>query len=147
MHLHRCHLSNDEGLLRDAIAEIATALGPVVADLASARARFLVAAELERRDLVPRASVTDQPTAAELLDAILGRLACHAAEPRSTATGAHDVARRVGRSMGVAGATSRSAFRRTRAEVDRDPSPTRPREGTRGLVGGVYRDEIAEPWG
>ena len=60
------------------------------------------------------------------------------------ATGAHDRARRVAVSMGVAGAESVPVFRRTRAEIDADPNPTRKREGTQGLVGGVLRSDRKE---
>ena len=132
---------DDDDMLIVAVREIAAAVGPIVAELASARARFLVADEIERRDLVPRENFGGQPTANELLAAVLQRLEEHAIRPRATATGAHDIARRVGVSMGIVGAEGHPALRRTREQVDRDPSRSRPREGTQGLVGGRHRFE------
>ena len=146
MPTHREVIRDDEDLLTVAVQQVAAALGPVVAELAAARARFVVAEEIERRDLVARESETDQPAAHEVVSAILERLERHATRPGATAVGAHDLVRRVARSMGVYGAGSAPALRRTRAEVDRDPNPLRAREGTQGLVGGVHRDEVSEKW-
>ena len=133
---------DDDDLLVAAVREVAAALGPIVVELARARARFLVAEEIDQRDLVPRATVTDQPTANELLVEILSRLEKHARKAGATATGAHDLARRVGKSMGVVGAETYPVFRRTRAQVDAEPNPRRKREGTQRLVGGVHRGEV-----
>ena len=134
-------ISDDDDLLVVAVQEVAAAVGPIVAELAAARARFVVAEEIERRDLVVRQSQEGQPSASELLGGVLEALERHALGATSTATGAHDLARRVGVQMGVHGA-HRPALRRTRAEVDDDPNPRRRREGTRGLVGGVLRGDV-----
>lgn len=139
---HRVIDDQDE-ILALAVHELVEVVSPIVVELVEARARFLLAAQIERLELVPRASVTDQPTAHEVLRAVLARLADHASTPGATATGAHDLARRVGRSLGVHEADSCRAFRRTRAEIDDDPNPRRKREGTQGLVGGVLRGEVA----
>jgi len=138
----RLVISDDADLLIEAEREIASFLAPLVARLAASHARFLVAAEIERRDLIPRSWVTDQPTAVELLAKILSGLEEHALRPGSTATGAHDRARRTGVAMGPVGAEGVPTFRRTQAEVDDDPNPGREREGTRGLVGGVHRGDV-----
>lgn len=117
---HREQLTNEADLLLEAVREVAVAVGPIVADLADARARFLVTEQIKDRDLVPRESVTDQPTAFELLSTVLRRLAEHAQRPQATATGAHDIARRVGVTMGVYRADQQPAFRRTRAQIEAD---------------------------
>jgi hypothetical protein len=139
----RLVIRDDADLLIEAEREIASFLAPLVAELAASHARFLVAAEIERRDLIPRSWVTDQPTAVELLTEILRGLEEHALRPGASAVGAHDRARRIGVSLGLVGAEDRPVFRRTRAEVDDDPNPRREREGTRGLVGGVHRGDVA----
>lgn len=135
-----------DDLLVAAVQEVAGALGPIVADLAEARARFLVADEIERRDLVPRQVFGDQPSASELLVAILRRLEDHASRPRSTATGAHDIARRVGVSLGIVGAEVYPAFRRTRSQVDADPSLMRRREGRAAASADVRVQSGTERW-
>lgn len=142
----RSVIRDDADMLIVAVQDLSAALAPIVVEIASARARFILADEIERRDLVPRQSFGDQPSANELLVAVLRELARHASNPRSTATGAHDLARRVGVSMGVVGAKSHPAFRRTRAQVDADPNPGRRREG-RARASAVRRaEEGSERW-
>lgn len=136
MREHRRFIRSEDDLLIDAVQEVAAALGPIVAELAEARARFIVAEEIERRGLVPRSQFDDEVSPHELYVAILRRLADHAKKPRATAAGAHDVARRVGVSMGVSGSESYPALRRTRAQVDANPSPHRRREGRAGAAAG-----------
>lgn len=137
-------ISDSDDLLVAAVQEVAAALGPVVARLAEARARFLVADEIKRRDLVVRETQEGQPTANEVVTAILVALGRHAAGRGSTATGAHDVARRTAVSMGVVGRFP--AFRRTRAQVDADPNPRRKREGRAAAAAHQRVAEGSERW-
>ena len=101
MPTHREVIRDDDDLLIVAVQELSVAIAPVVIELAAARTRFMVADEIERRDLVPRGSVTDQPTAAEMLREVLSGLEEHTLTPGATATGAHDRARRIAVAMGV----------------------------------------------
>ena len=137
-------ISDDDDLLVAAVQEVAAALGPIVAELAAARARFLVAAEIEDRHLVEREMQEGQPTANEAVTAILAALEAHASGRRPTLTGAHDIARRVAVSMGVAG--SFPGFRRTRAQVDAAPNPHRKREGRAAAAAGERVSEGSERW-
>lgn len=117
---HRPPVGDEDDLLIEAVREVAAAVGPIVAELAAARARFLTAQQIEERRLVPLESVTDQPTAFELLVAILRALEAHAGRPRATATGAHAIAKKVGVSMGVYGSERQPGFRRTRGQIEAD---------------------------
>jgi len=142
----RVHVRDGDDLLVAAVQEVAASLGPIVAELAESRARFLVADEIQQNDLVPRQAFGDQPSANELLVAILRRLEKHARNPGATATGAHDVARRVGVSMGIVGAEAYPAFRRTRAQVDVAPNPLRRREGRARAAADVRVQSGTERW-
>lgn len=137
-------LASDDDLLIDAVREVAAAVGPIVAELAVARARFLVVHEIKQRDLVVRSTQEGQPTAYEVVAAILAALEKHATGPRPTATGAHDIARRMAVSMGVAG--SFPAVRRTRAQVDAAPNPLRKREGRAAASADQRVAERSERW-
>lgn len=144
MREHRQVLRDDDDLLIEAVREVAAAVGPIVAELAAARARFLVADEVEKRDLVVRSTQEGQPTAHEAVSAILTALEKHATGPRPTATGAHDIARRMAVSMGVVG--SFPAVRRTRAQVDAAPNPHRKREGRAAAAADQRVTEGSERW-
>lgn len=117
---HRGPIRDEADLLIEAVQDLAAAIAPVVAQLAEARARLLTAQVIEERRLVPWESAHDQPTAYEVLSAILRRLEEHAGRPQATATGAHDVARKVGVRLGVYDAESQPAFRRTRGQIEAD---------------------------
>lgn len=127
-------LRDESDLLIVAVQEVAAAVGPIVAELAEARARFMVAQTIEDRDLVVRASQEGQPTAFEVLRAVLEELERHATKPPSegaTAAGAYNIARRVGVRMGVYDAERLPGLTRTRGEVIEAPNPRRKREGAR----------------
>lgn len=154
MREHRALVSDEDDMLVAAVQEIAVALAPVIAQLATARARFIVADEIERRDLVVRETQEGQPTANEVVVAILAELERHARgerrdgrrgeSGRPTAAGAHDIARRVAVSMGVVG--SFPAVRRTRAQVDAAPNPHRKREGRAAAAADLRVSEGSERW-
>lgn len=137
-------LASDDDLLIDAVRQVAAAIGPIVAELAAARARFLVVHEINERDLVVRSTQEGQPTAHEVVAAILAALEKHATGPRPTATGAHDIARRMAVAMGVVG--SFPAVRRTRAQVDAAPNPHRKREGRAAAAAGQRAEDGSERW-
>lgn len=95
--------------------------------MAHQRASHLAARMIRSQDLVPRPR-EGEPTATELMHAVLGRL--RASGPRvGTLAGAHNIALRAFRDAGVAGASEYPVWRRTREEVDQNPNPAQPREG------------------
>ena len=133
------HLRSQDDLLIEAVQEVAAALGPIVAELAEARARMIAADVVRTQDLVPRASQEGQPTAAETMRRVLAVLEAHAIGQRATAVGAYNLARRTCVSMGVFGSERVPSLKRTRAEEEESPNPRRVREGTRGAMAGAAR--------
>lgn len=103
----------------------------LVAELVDERARQLVRHEIDARRLVEREEgQRHQPTAAELMRAMLGAIERLASTPDATAVGAHMVALRECRRLLVHGAREYPTLRRSRAQAAADKKPARPREGT-----------------
>lgn len=114
----------EDALYGRALQEITT----LVDQMASARAATLATRQVREDDLIPRPS-PGEPTAEEIMRYVLGAIRASGKNGVGTFAGAHNVALRAFRDLGVRGADEYALWRRTRAEVDAAPNPEQAREG------------------
>lgn len=106
------------------------AVAALVDALVAERLPAAVAAEVERRDLVPRPEWSlRQPSANQVMRAMLGAIEVAARKGAGTFVGGHKVALQAARDLGVDGAKGYPVLRRTRAQVLESPNPEQPPEG------------------
>lgn len=114
----------EDALFRGAKSEI---FG-IVDRMVRVQAALEAARQIEDRDLVPR-PVAGEPTLEEAMRFVLEAIRASGRHGVGTFAGAHNVALKAFRELGVPGAGEYPLWRRSRAEVDAMPNPEQPREG------------------